>query len=144
MKRTIPFLLMFAAVAGLLVASSLDSRAGAQSKDDPKVKPYKMVAELHVVMEHMDDLFYGIEDNLKGGKFRKVRESALVVAELSNVSTYSTEFGKKDGWAAGCAKVRDQLVELAKAAKDKDKGKVESLFKAAEATCDGCHEKFRD
>ena len=151
MTRAIPAALIVAAAAMFVSVSvanfdSAGAQAAAAGPEEKKATApkYTMVAELHVVMEHVDDLFYGIEDLSKAGKFKKIRQSAQIIAELTNVSTYSKEFAAKKGWADACKKAASQLMEMSKAAKAKDKAKVDSLFQAAEATCDNCHETYRD
>ena len=103
-----------------------------------------MVADLHVVMEFADDMFYKIPDKVKAGKVRRVRNDAMMIAELMNVSIYGEDYAKEDGWADALKGTIAQLVELSKAAKAKDAEKVTALHKKVEASCESCHEKFRD
>ena len=117
--------------------------AGGAVKGDAK-DGYKLVADLFVVMEFADDVFYKIPDKVKAGKVRRVRNDAMIIAELMNVSKHSEDYGKEDGWSDALTKTIDQLVELSKAAKAKDAEKVTALHKKVEASCDSCHEKFRD
>ncbi len=141
---------LFAVSAGGLVGAGGSAGSVAAADDDEKKEGehkrgrYKMVADLHVLMEHVDDLFYGIEDLVEEKKFKKARGSALVVAEILNVSRHSEEFAKEKAWDSLCVKGTADLLEMSKAAKKKDAEAVTKLFKSAEATCDACHEKFRD
>ena len=138
MKRLVSCSLVVALALGVIASLSVEGEA---TKD---AKPYKMVADLYVVMEFADDVFYKIPDKVKGGKITKVRNDAMFIAEMMNISHYSDDYAKEAGWSDALNSILEDLVALSKVAKSKDKDGVMKQHKAVEAKCDACHEKFRD
>ena len=149
MKNPLSFALVFAAVAGflmLLTGESESDAVAAQSADPvkPYKKPYKMVADLDVVMGYIDDIFMEMPDKLKANRLRKIRTEAMFLAELTNVTSYAEEFRNEKGWSEYMESMKKDFMALHQAAKKKDKENIASLHKKITSTCDSCHEKIRD
>lgn len=138
MKRLVSCSLVIVLALGVVAALSVEGQATKEAK------PYKMVADLYVVMEYADDVFYKIPDKVKGGKITRVRSDAMFIAEMMNISHYSDDYAKENGWSDALDAIIEDLVALSKVAKSKDKDGVTKQHKAVEAKCDSCHEKFRD
>ena len=141
MKKLIAFSLVFAAVVGFV---TLLTGEGQATSVESKVAPYKMVADLDVVMGYLGDLFDEIPEKVKANRIRKIRTEAMFLAELTNVSSYSKDWREENGWSGYMKSMKSDFVAMSAAAKKKDKEKVSALHKKITGTCDACHEKIRD
>ncbi len=140
LKKLAVVLFVTAVFVGASALLPLDERSPARAAGDG----YEMVAELGVVMGYVDEVFTTISDKIEADKLRSVRDDAMFLAELLNVSLYSEEWRDKEGWKKYCDSGKKDLVALSAAAKAKDKAKVASLLKKVEASCEGCHDEIRD
>ena len=122
--------------------ASADAKKGADGK---KAAAYKPVISTHDLMEFMGDGFDEIGEQAKIKKFKKAALHANLVAELSNVLQFleSEEVegaDKMKKWKKIAASLRDEMVQVAAAAKKKDGAGVKKLLDKVEETCETCHD----
>jgi cytochrome c556 len=141
-KRWLSVALVFAVALG--ADGTLWVDAGASAPEEGR--PYKPVAELAVVMEKVDDVFGKLDDLLKEEKFRTVIKDAAFVAEMMNLASHydHSSYSKEKGWEDLSAKTRDLLLEASGLAKKKDGAALKGLLERIDASCEACHEKYRD
>ena len=114
---------------------------GAATLQSAKAKPFKPVAPLEVLMEGVDDYFLDFEDNIKDKKYKSMKKDALMLAEFFNIAFHHKT--EKD-WQKLSQEQIAQFQEFSEASAKKNDQALASLFKKIDATCEACHDKYRD
>lgn len=131
---------------GILATGKSPGVALATSSGAAESKLYKPVADLGVIMYHVDKVWEDVENRLEAKKFRTLRKHSQFLAEMMNITGYfdHSEYSEAKGWKEIAGKTRDLLMESVKIAKKKDGAGYTALLKKIEASCEVCHEKYRD
>lgn len=154
-ERFRPFPVIVVAACGLLgLLGAMSGFADDAKKDDAKASAasaaakgddcYKFVAPLEAIMEVMDDVFQGMPEKLKAGKYKDLKREALFVAEIANLATHVGEYKDNKDWHSLLESMKTSSLKMAEAAEKKDENGVKALHAKAEESCDTCHEKIRD
>jgi Skp family chaperone for outer membrane proteins len=108
---------------------------------------FKPVAPLEVVMNNLDDIFSDMQklvekkSALEKRELKTLRKDALFLSELFNVVAYHK--GEKD-WREWSHKNLRQFQELAAQTEKEDQKVLKTTYDAINATCEACHDKYRD
>jgi len=138
-------------LGGLAVVAARDSKASGAQADT--VQAFKPVAPLLVVMENVDDLYGEFpkmirekdkeKDKDKEKKqLLKLKKESQFISELFNVAYYHKQ--EKD-WRDWAVKNREQFLKLAgQCDQGGDSKALKATLDTIDATCEACHEKYRD
>ena len=142
--RFLPVGLAILLVAGYVGVTTLGTGSGFAAAPAPA--PYKPVADLDIIMDQVDEFFEAAKESLEANKFRTLRKQSAFLAELMNITGYfdHSEYSKEAGWVGISVKTRDLLLEAQKVAKKKDGDAFKALMGKIDASCESCHEKYRD
>ncbi|HEY3245584.1 MAG TPA: cytochrome c [Phycisphaerae bacterium] len=132
---------LLAACAGGVALAAGGERKSAGGVADSAFKP---VAPLHALMyaagEHYDRINALIGDPKETERNTRIRDEAMTLAELANVSRLHNESPDYRQWAE---QLRDSAVNLANVAQAGDLNKAKDLSKQMNATCMACHKKYQ-
>jgi hypothetical protein len=130
------------AVVGSLWALQPEDQKSGQAKAEGAGGGFKPVAPLLVVMENVDDLFGEFPKKMKDKeKLKGLKKDALFLSELFNVVGY--HHPEKD-WRDWAQKNLSQLQKFASECEKGDAQALKATYDAISATCDACHDKYRD
>lgn len=145
--RMVPLALAACIALGYLGVVLLGSSTTvASSPQSGKKPPYKPVVDLDIIMHQVDEVYSDLEERIEKKHFRTLRKQGLFLAEMMNIAMYfdATKYSKAKGWEEISIKTRDLLIEFADAAKKKDEAGVTGMYEKFDASCESCHEKYRD
>jgi cytochrome c556 len=142
-------ILMALVLGGLAFMPSASSKAGEPQAGT--AQSFKPVAPLLVVMENVDDLYGEFpkmirekdKDKDKEKKqLERLKKESQFLSELFNVAYYHKP--EKD-WQDWAVKNREQFLKLAgQCDQGGDTKSLKATLDAIDATCEACHEKYRD
>jgi hypothetical protein len=110
----------------------------------PAGEQFKPVAPLICLMYaqdlHFERLNSFLADETQKDRAEKIRNEALVLAELANVNRLHKNKPDYRQWAED---VRGAALDLAAAAASGDFGKAKELSKRINTTCTACHKQYQ-
>lgn len=141
-----PILCLSAALllGGFLSTLAILAQDPGKSDGKPKAgQAFKPVAPLLVVMENVDDIFTDLKEKIAKKEFKAVKKDAQFLSELFNVATYHYEEKEKE-WRQWSRQNLEQFQKLSGESDKKDGKALQATYDAINATCDACHQKYRD
>lgn len=131
--------LAVALLAGCLALMAQEGQKGAAKAAPAAFKP---VAPLLVLMENVDSIFTDLKEKIAKEEYKSLKKDAQFLSELFNVASYHNP--EKSEWRPLAVKNIEQLKKFAVDSDKRDRKVLEAAYSAINATCDACHEKYRD
>jgi soluble cytochrome b562 len=131
-------------VAVVVCGAALAAGGDRKPVGGPADSVFRPVAPLHALMyaegEHYDRINALLIDPKEQDRIARIRDEAMTLAELANVSRLHNENSDFRQWAE---QLRDASIALANAANGGDLAAAKELSKQMNATCMACHKKYQ-